>query len=48
MLVFHATSFAQLLDMCRRMDAMETNGFSGPDEEKEVALLRVLMSVSKA
>ena len=26
---------------------METNGFSGPDEEKEVALLRVLMSVCK-
>lgn len=27
---------------------MEANGFSGPDEEKEVAILRVLMNVRKS
>lgn len=37
----------QLLDMCRRLDAMEVNGFSDPLEGAEVATLRVLMSVSQ-
>ena len=36
----------QLLDMCRRLDAMETTGFADPLEAAEVATLRVLMSVS--
>lgn len=32
--------------MCKRLDAQEQTGFRNKTEEKEVAILRVLMSVS--
>ena len=40
------TCHIQLLDMCRRLDALESTGFTDILEEAEVATLRVLMSVS--
>ena len=35
----------QLLDICRRLDAMESNGFPDGLDEAEAAALRVLISV---
>ena len=36
----------QLLEVCRRLDAMEANGFPDSMEEAEVAALRVMVDVS--
>ena len=37
----------QLLDICRRLDALEANGFPDAVEEAEVTALRVLINVRK-
>ena len=42
----HDTCGVQLLDMCRRLDALEESGLTDPVEKKEVVILRLLMSVS--
>ena len=35
----------QLLDVCRRLDAADANGYADPRDEMEAATLRVLLGV---